>query len=351
MSVEDLELLPPRHGEVRLRMVASGVCHSCQHVVDGSMTGVPMPVVLGDEGAGVVEEVGPGVARVSVGDHAIISWAPTCGRCRACVRGRPGLCENPIALGGLRDGSVRFRLDGEDVHHFGPATYASEVVLPEDMVVPIRKAMPLELAALIGCSVTTGVGAVINAARVPTGASLTVIGCGGIGLNAVQGGRLAAAEPIIAVDIDPATLAAAKVMGADEVIDAREADVPARIREFTGGRGTEYAVIAVGKASAVEQAWSALAKGGTAVLLGLLPPGETIPVDPIRLMAHECILTGATYGSSVPADDFGRLVDLYLSGRLMLDELVGERYPLERVNEAHDALVAGGSLRGLLIYE
>ena len=352
MTIEDIELLPPRSGEVRVRMAASGVCHSCQHVVDGTFPGVVMPVILGDEGAGVVEEVGSDVTRIAPGDHVIISWAPTCGRCRYCVRGRPVLCENPIALGYLRDGSVRFRLDGRDVHHFGPATYASEVVLPEDMVVPIRKDMPLEQASLIGCSVTTGVGAVTNAARVPAGASLVVIGCGGIGLNAVQGGRLVSAEPIIAVDVDPTKLEAARVMGATHTINARETDdVPGAIRDLTAGRGAEYAIIAVGVAAAVEQAWASLAKGGTAVLLGLLPPGERLSIDPIRLMGHECRLTGASYGSSRPSDDFPRLVDLYMSGRLMIDELISHRYRLDQVNEAHQALVDGGTLRGVLTYD
>lgn len=350
MTIEDIELLPPRAGEVRVRIAASGVCHSCQHVVDGSFPGLPMPIVLGDEGAGVVEEIGADVTLVKVGDHVIISWAPTCGRCRYCVRGRPVLCENPITVGFLRDGSVRFRLNGEDVHHFGAATYASEVILPEDMTVPIRKDMPLEQAALIGCSVTTGVGAVTNAAQVPAGASLVVIGCGGIGLNAVQGGRLVSAEPIITVDIDPVKLEAAKLMGATHTIDARQTDVPEAIRELTGGRGAEYAVIAVGSGKAVEQAWAALAKGGTAVLLGLLPPGERLAIDPIRLMGHECRLIGASYGSSRPSDDFGRLVDLYLSGRLMIDELISHRYRLDQVNEAHQALVDGGTLRGLLVH-
>jgi S-(hydroxymethyl)glutathione dehydrogenase/alcohol dehydrogenase len=351
MTVEDIELSPPRAGEVRVRMAASGVCHSCQHVVDGSFPGVTMPVILGDEGAGVVEEVGAGVTRVVPGDHVIISWAPTCGHCRYCVRGRPVLCENPIPFGFLRDGSVRFHLDGKDVHHFGPATYASEVILPEDMTVPIRKDMPLELAALIGCSVTTGVGAVTNAAQVPAGASLVVIGCGGIGLNAIQGGRLVSAEPIIAVDLDPIKLEAARVMGATHTIDGRDVDVPAAIRELTAGRGAEYAVIAVGNASAVEQAWASLAKGGTAVLLGLLPPGEKLAIDPLRLMGHECRLIGASYGSSRPSDDFGRLVELYMSGKLLLDELISHRYQLDQVNEAHQALFDGGTLRGLLVYE
>jgi len=318
--------------------------------MDGSFPGVPMPVILGDEGAGVVEEVGADVTRVSPGDHAIISWAPTCGHCRYCVRGRPVLCENPPPLGRIGEGGVRFRWRDRDVYHFGPSTYASEVVLPESMAIPIRRDMPLETAALIGCSVMTGVGAVTNAAQVPAGASLAVFGCGGIGLNAVQGGRLVGADPIIAIDTNPSKLAYAEQMGADHVIDASTADVPEVIRELTGGRGAEYAVIAVGSGQAVEQAWSALAKGGTAVLLGLLPPGERLSIDPIRLMGHECRLTGASYGSSRPADDFPRLVDLYMAGKLRIDELISKRYALDEINEAHRALAAGETARGLIVY-
>jgi S-(hydroxymethyl)glutathione dehydrogenase/alcohol dehydrogenase len=351
MTIEEVELLAPRGGEVRIKMVASGVCHSCLHVIDGSYTGAPLPIVLGDEGAGIVTEIGSGVVNVAVGDHVIISWAPTCGYCHNCVRGRIVLCDNQPPFGYLGDGTTRFKLDGSDVYHYGPATYASEVVIPSSMAIPIRKDMPLEKAALIGCSVMTGVGAVTYTARVPAGASLAVFGCGGVGLNAVQGGALVSANPIIAVDISDSKLEHARVMGATHTINsAKTADVPEAIRALTGGRGTEFAVIAVGNGKVVQQAWDGLAKGGTAVMVGLMPSGELLSIEPIRLMGHECRLIGSRYGSAVPSDDFPRMVDLYMAGKLKIDQLITRRYGLDEINEAHRALAAGENARSIIVY-
>lgn len=350
MTIEEIELLPPRANEVRVRMVASGVCHSCLHVIDGSYTGAPMPMILGDEGAGVVEEVGPGVSNVSPGDHVIISWAPACGRCRNCVSGRLVLCENQPPFGYQADGTVRFRMRGQDVFHYGPAAYASEVVIPASCAVPISKDMPLEKAALIGCSVTTGVGAVTWTARVPAGASVAVFGVGGVGLNAVQGADLVSAHPIIAVDLNDARLEDARVMGATHTFNASQADVPAAIKGITGGRGVEYAIVAVGVGAVVQQAWASLANGGTCVMLGLMPSGELLSIDPIRLMGNECRLIGSRYGSSRPSDDFPRLVDLYLAGKLKIGELITRTYPLDEINEAHRALAAGENARSILVY-
>src|SRR5437867_5752248 len=215
LSVEDLELEPPRRGEVLVRMAASGVCHSCLHAADGSWKGVPVPIVLGDEGAGVVEDVGPGVEGLATGDPVILSWAPTCGRCHYCVIGRPNLCEaRQPGRGVLPDGTTRMSLRGRPVYHYGHvATYASSTVVHESCAIRIDEKMPLDRAALIGCSVMTGVGAVINTAAVPAGASIAVFGVGGVGLNAVQGGRLVAADPIIAVDVKTSKLDHATALG------------------------------------------------------------------------------------------------------------------------------------------
>src|SRR5499426_4235581 len=203
LAVEELELEPPKAGEVAVRMTASGVCHSCLHAADGSWKGVPVPIVLGDEGAGVVTAVGPGVTDLAVGDHVILSWAPTCGRCHYCVIGRPNLCEKRLpGRGVLPDGTTRMALRGRPVYHYGHvATYASSTVVHESCAIKIDRSVPLDLAALIGCSVTTGVGAVINTAAVPPGASMAVFGVGGVGLNVIQGGAMVAAQPIIAVDV------------------------------------------------------------------------------------------------------------------------------------------------------
>src|SRR4029450_3744295 len=247
LAVEELELEPPKTGEVAVRMTASGVCHSCLHAADGSWKGVRVPIVLGDEGAGVVTAVGPGVPGLAVGDHVILSWAPTCGRCHYCVIGRPNLCERrQPGKGMLPDGTTRMSLGGSPVYHYGHvATYASRTVVHESCAIGIEPAMPLDRptpldrAALIGCSVMTGVGAVLNTAAVPAGASMAVFGVGGVGLNVVQGGAMVAAHPIIAVDLLPTKLEHARAVGATHAIDASRQDPAAAIRAITG-RGADF---------------------------------------------------------------------------------------------------------------
>jgi S-(hydroxymethyl)glutathione dehydrogenase/alcohol dehydrogenase len=280
LGIEDLDLEPPRTGEVLVRMVASGVCHSCLHAADGSWKGVPVPIVLGDEGSGVVEEVGPGVEGLAPGDPVILSWAPTCGRCHYCVIGRPNLCERrQPGRGVLPDGTTRMSLRGQPVYHYGHvATYASATVVHESCAIRIDKNMPLDRAALIGCSVMTGVGAVINTAAVPPGASIAVFGVGGVGLNVVQGGALVAAHPVIAIDIKAAKLEHARALGASHGVDASREDAVAAIRRITR-LGADYAFVAVGDTRAVSQAVEALAPGGTCVLIGVPETGATVPMD------------------------------------------------------------------------
>src|SRR5437879_9450034 len=259
LKIEDVELEAPRAGEVRVRMAASGVCHSCLHAADGSWTGVPVPMVLGDEGAGVVEAVGPGVQTLRVGDHVILSWAPTCGRCHYCVIGRPNLCEQRRpGQGVLPEGTSRMSLGGRPVYQYGHvATHASVTVVAESSAMAIDKNMPLDRAALIGCSVMTGVGAVINTAAVPPGASMAVFGVGGVGLNVVQGGALVAAHPVIAVDVKAAKLDHARALGATHAVDASRDDAVAAIRRLTR-LGADYTFVAVGDTGAVRQALEAL---------------------------------------------------------------------------------------------
>lgn len=351
LTVEEVELDPPGQGEVRVRLAASGVCHSCLHAWDGSWGEMATPMVLGDEGAGVVTAVGPGVTGLAVGDHVIISWAATCGRCHYCMTGRPVLCERELPFGYAMDGTVRMHLDGQDVYHYGPATYAEEQIVPESCAIKIREDMPLDRAALIGCSVMTGVGAVLNTAKVPAGESLAVFGCGGVGLNAVQGGRLVSAYPIVAVDVADHKLEFARQMGATHTVNAAREDVPAAIRRITG-RGADYAVVAVGSVRALAQALESLARGGTCVLIGLPPAGEKLELDPFSLVAfgHERRLIASRYGSARTFEDFRRLVDLYMGGVLKIDELITRRYSIEEANEAHRALAAGENARGLIVF-
>lgn len=350
LELMEVELDRPSTGEVRVQMAASGVCHSCLHVMDGSVTGAPMPIVLGDEGAGVVTAVGLDVSGITVGDHVIISWAPSCGRCGYCLAGRPVLCLEQPTFGYLADGTTRMHSPSGDVHHFGPATYAPEIVVPASCAIVIRRDMPLDRAALIGCSVMTGVGAVINTAQVPTGASVAVFGCGGIGLNVVQGAALVSASPIIAVDLMDAKLQYAQAMGATHTLRADDSDTAAAIRAIVPG-GVDYAFVAVGSGAAAVAAWGSLAPGGTCVMLGILPTGETLSIpEPNDLMGREVRLIGSRYGSARPATDFPKLVDLYLAGRLRIDELISRRYPLEDINEAHRALADGEVARSIIVF-
>lgn len=351
MELVEVDLDPPAVDEVRVRMVASGVCHSCLHVIDGSVTGAPMPLVLGDEGAGLVTAVGAGVKGLVPGSHVIISWAPSCGRCRSCLEGRPVLCTDQPPFGFLRDGTTRMHMEGGDVHHFGPATYAPEIVVPASCAIAIRDDMPLDRAALIGCSVMTGVGAVINTARVPAGASVAVFGCGGVGLNVVQGASLSSAHPLIAVDVTNAKLAFAASMGATHLVRGDASDARAEVRRIAKG-GVDFAFVAVGSAAALEAAWDVLAPGGTCVMLGILPTGVRLSLpDPNNLMGKEVRLIGSRYGSARPGVDFPRLVDLYLGGLLRIDELISRRYPVTEINEAHRALAAGEVARSIIVFD
>ena len=331
LAVEELDLEPPRAGEVLVRMTASGVCHSCLHAADGSWTGVPVPIVLGDEGAGVVAEVGPGVDTLKPGDHVILSWAPTCGRCHYCVVGRPNLCERRLpGRGVLLDGTTRMSLRGAPVHHYGHvATYASSTVVPESSAIPIDPRVPLDRAALIGCSVMTGVG--------------------GVGLNAVQGGALVAADPIIAVDVHPAKLEHARALGATHGVDASREDPVAAIRRLTR-LGADFTFVAVGNTRAVSQACDALAPGGTCVVIGVPETGATVPLDVRPLVTGERAIRGSSYGSARTREDLPRLARLYLAGKLRIDELITRRYGLDEANEAFRALAAGELARGLIVF-
>ena len=351
LRVEDVELEAPRAGEVLVRMAASGVCHSCLHAADGSWKGVPVPIVLGDEGAGVVGAVGPGVTDLQVGDHVILSWAPTCGRCHYCVIGRPNLCERRMpGRGVLPDGTSRMALRGQTVYQYGHvATYASSTVVHESCAIRVDPAMPLDRAALIGCSVMTGVGAVLNTAAVPAGASMAVFGVGGVGLNVVQGGALVAAHPIVAVDTVAAKLDYATAMGATHGIDASAEDPVAAIRRVTG-RGADYAFVAVGATRPITQALEALAPGGVCVLIGVPETGATIPLDVRPLVTAEREIRGSSYGSARTREDLPTLVRLYLAGRLRIDELINRRYGLDEANEAFRALAGGELARGLIVF-
>lgn len=351
MQVQEVELDDPKAGEVLVRMAASGICHSCLHAQDGSWgPRTPMPLILGDEGSGTVEKVGPGVDHLKPGDPVVISWTPTCGRCHYCVVGRSNLCSAKGGPGLLMDGTTRFHQNGTRVHHMGAvATYSPWTVVGASNAIKIRPEMPLDIAALIGCSVTTGLGSVLYAAKAGPGESLAIFGCGGVGLNAIQGGRLVSAWPLIAVDISDEKLELARSLGATHTINPTREDVGERIRELTG-RGLDYAVVTVGNAAATMQAWETMARGGTCVVIGVGRSDEPLPIDAMYLVTGERKLVGSSYGSARPLEDFPRFVNLYLDGKLKIDELVTRRYHLDEIEQAHKDLAAGTLARGLLVF-
>ena len=352
--IEDVTLEEPGPGEVQVRLAASGVCHSDWHVMIGHLFRRPMPVVLGHEGAGVVEAVGSGVTRVGPGDHVILSWAPECGTCFYCLRDRPGLCEtflNPRRNGTMLDGTTRLRLGSQTVHQFNTvSTFAEQTVVPQEACVPIRKDVSLKTASLIGCSVTTGVGATRNTVQIRPGDSVVVYGCGGVGLNLLQGAALHGAEPIIAVDQVAAKMDIAKAFGATHTVIAGDNTLEA-IRDLTDGRGVDYVFEAIGIPEVQEEAYEAVRIGGTLVLVGVSPVGSSISLPSLMLTVHEKSVVGCFYGSSNPRRDFPLFVDLYLAGKLKLDELISREYALDEINAAFEHMLTGEAARGLIVFE
>jgi len=348
LVVEEVELAPPHSGEVLVRIAATGVCHSDLHYIKGDLT-MPLPVVLGHEAAGVVEAVGDGVDSVRPGDHVVLLFAPACGHCRYCDSGRPHLCEMRARVRGkMPDGTSRLRLAGRDLHHFTcVSSWAERAVVPASGVLPIGKDVPLAVAAMLGCAVTTGVGAVVNTARVTPGSSVVVFGLGGVGLNVVQGARLAGAVMIIGVDLLDHRLEAARRFGATHTLNAGAGDPVRAILGLTGG-GADYAFEVIGRAATVRQAVDSVSRGGVAVAVGLPPAREELVVPGPAFVLNEKTLRACFYGSSRLRDDIPRLLALYRAGRLMLDELVTASFPLDRVNDAVAALDRGDGLRSVL---
>jgi len=349
LVIEDLRLDPPQAGEVRVRIKAVAICHSDVNLVRGHWQGwsADVPVVAGHEAAGLVAEVGPGAAGVRAGDPVVVSLLRSCGRCFFCMQGAPFLCEGTFAL---QTEKRLHRADGRPVNQgISTGAFAEEVVVDQSQVVAIPADMPLDRACLLACGVITGLGAVTNTARVEAGSSVVVVGAGGVGLNAVQGAVLSGAHPIIAVDVLDAKLAAARQFGATHTLNPRQADLAAEVRALTHGRGADYAFITVGNAAAVGQALSYVRRGGAIVAVGMPAAGAAaaVPVGDFVYSGHR--LLGSNVGSARPAVDIPRLVELYRSGRLKLDELITNRYPLERLNEALESMERGEALRNVII--
>jgi S-(hydroxymethyl)glutathione dehydrogenase/alcohol dehydrogenase len=353
VEIVEVDLAPPGAGEVLVKMAACGVCASDLHVVDGDLP-EPLPLVLGHEASGVVAEVGPGVESLAPGDHVVLVLVPSCGACAECRRGRPNFCEvgaRMAATGTLVDGTSRLSLNGTTLHHFNSvSSFAGHAVVPESVAVKIRPDVPLETVALIGCAVLTGCGAVTSTAQVEEGATVAVWGCGGVGANVVQGARLAGAAQIVAVDVRSEKLELARALGATDVVQAgSDVDVVAAVQDLTGG-GPDYAFEAIGTEPTIQQAWAAAGPRGTVVVVGILPKGSMLTIDPWQFFAEKT-LKGSFLGSASVRTDVPRLVDLYAAGDLRLDELVERRIALGELPRAFERLRAGDGLRQLVVFD
>ncbi len=351
--VDDLDLDEPHVGEVRIAVRACGLCHSDLSNIDGTFP-VPTPIVLGHEAAGVVEAVGDGVRSLSVGDHVVMTPSGACGSCYGCRRGEPGICVNARAMWAfaMPDGSQRLSRDGEPVYRgLGVAAFADYVVAPEEGAVRIDPDIPLDIACLIGCGVQTGVGAVINTAAVEEGATVLVVGAGGVGTSVVQGARLAAASRIIVSDPVEERRQAALAFGATDVLDPGVVVVPDAVRELTGGTGVDYAFEVVGASALVTTCIDACRAGGTTVIVGALAVDDVLEIEAAVLFAvNEKKLLGCLLGSSDSHREIPRLLALWQAGRLDLERLVTVRRPFEEINQALDALAHQDGLRTVLTY-
>jgi Zn-dependent alcohol dehydrogenase len=347
LRVEELEIEPPKAGEVKVRLAATAVCHSDIHYMQGAWGG-QLPMVFGHESAGVVEEVGAGVTRVQPGDHVVVSLVRSCGRCYYCQQGIPTQCQGTFAA----DGESRLRTpDGTTVQRgLKTATFAEHAVIDQSQVIPIPADIPLDSGSLLGCGVITGVGAVTNTAGVEPGRSVVISGAGGVGLNAVQGAALSGANPILALDTVDMKLEAAKRFGATHSANVTRDDARQIVRDLTGGRGADYVFVTVGSTTAMEQGLRLLSPSGALVLVGMPDARATVALPAMFFaMAGQRVL-GSFMGTTRPGIDIPRLVDLYRQRRLRLDELITARYPLERINEAIAAVERGEALRNVIVF-
>lgn len=353
LEVETLELAAPQGGEVLIRLAAAGVCHSDYHVISGQ-SGHDLPVVLGHEGAGEVIGLGEGVTDLVIGDHVVLSWIPNCGSCFHCTHAQSHLCQTykvPLWDGTMLDGSCRLSNDQGDVRHLSMlACWADHAVVPCESCVVISKDFPFDVAALLGCAVTTGVGAVLNRAKVTKGASVVVIGAGGVGLSIIMGAKLAQAARIIAVDTAPEAEAMARDLGATDFIDAKE-DVAARVMTLTSGIGADYVFEAVGLAK-LQRACIELARpGGHITYVGLPANDATIDLPTTEITRTEKTVTGSIFGSAQTDRDFALYAGHFMRGRLPVDRLIGRYYRLDQINTALEDMLSGKPGRGVIVFD
>jgi len=351
---DDIEVEAPHAGEVKIRFGASGVCHSDLSMQNGTMF-PNCPIVLGHEGAGVIEEVGEGVTSVAVGDHVVVSWVPQCGECFFCKRGEGYLCKTAdpsLASGGLLDGTPRFTSGGAPLQQMAATGSFSEVaIIPTIGAVKIDDDVPMKVAALIGCGVLTGVGAAINTADIKPGDTVAVVGCGGVGLNVIQGARIAGASRIIAVDMNETKLQMAKEFGATDVINASDGDPVGKVMGLTEERGADVSFEVIGLQQTIDQVITMTRRGGEVVLVGVPKMDAMVQIPAfLGLVLQGKTIKGCWYGSSNTHEDIPKLVALYKSGELKLDELISRTITLDEVNEAFDAMATGEVARSVIVY-
>lgn len=348
LTIEEIAISKPGPREVLIKTAATGVCHSDLHFVKG-LYPTPMPIVLGHESAGIVEQVGSQVSYVKPGDHVITCLSVFCGHCEHCLTGNMARCSSPETSRG-QDEDPRLSINDQPLPQFANlSSFAEQILCHEHALVKIRDDMPLDRAAVIGCAVMTGAGAVFNTAKVEPGSTVAVIGCGGIGLSSINGADIAGAGRIIAIDISDSKLETARKFGATDVINASEVDPVKAVRELTG-RGVHYSFEAIGLKETAEQAFSMVTTGGTATIMGMIPVGQKIELSGSSFLMEKRI-QGSSMGSNRFRVDMPRLVDFYLSGKLHLDEMISKRIKLEQVNEAFEDMEAGAVARSVIIFD
>ncbi len=352
LSLEEVELDPPGQGEVLVKIAAAGLCHSDLSVINGDRPR-PTPMVLGHEAAGIVEELGAGVDDLKKGDHVVMVFVPSCGHCLPCAEGRPALCEpggEANVAGTLLSGARRLKRGATPLnHHMGVSAFAQYATVSRRSLIKIEPELPLDEAALFGCAVLTGVGAVLNTARVAPGSTIAVIGLGGVGLASILGAVLAGARRIVAIDLAEDKLKLAKNLGATDVYNAASADCAEQVRAATEG-GVEFAFELAGSVKAMELAYKITRRGGTTVTAGLPPPTHTFPVPQVNLVGEERTIKGSYIGTSVPLRDIPRYIVLYKQGRLPINRLMSGRLKLEDINLGFDRLAEGKAIRQVVMF-
>ncbi len=344
LTIENVDLdTDLRSTEVLVRVTHAGVCHSDYHIMTGDLP-YDLPVVLGHEGAGIVEKVGAGVTRLQAGDHVALNFRQFCGYCRQCSTGHANMCDNVSML----RAASRLSQNGAKVHSFiGIACFAEHTVVHESGTIKVDSDIPLDRVSLVSCGVMTGVGAVINAAKVMPGETVAVVGCGGVGLNVIQGARLANASTIIAVDIHDNKLEMATTFGATHVVNSKTEDAVKRVREIVKG-GVDYAFEVIGLPAAIEQCWSMVRRGGTVMVVGVSPAGSKVSVPAYSISMEEKTLRGTNFGGVRHSVDIPRMLELYRNHQIRLDELITRHWKLEEINEAYDAMAKGEAARGII---